>query len=96
MTPRELAEAAEHLLTEPVMKKVFVDIRDGLVTKLESVPLSDTETQHEITLMLQLLKRFQNQLSKYVGDEAMNKHRVKQDEFIESRREGLTRAVTKP
>jgi len=96
MTPRELAESAERLLTDPVMKKVFVDIREGLVAKLETIPLSDTETQHEITLMLQLLRNFQGKLSKYMGDEVVARHRIKQDKFIESKREGLARAANKP
>ena len=93
MTPQEKAEAATRLLNEPVMRAVFVDIRDALVAKLEQIPISDKDTQHEITLMLQLLKRFQGQLAKYIGDETILKHRKRQDKFIEEHTEGLARAA---
>jgi len=93
MKPDEKAEAATRLLNEPVMKQVFVDIRDGLVRQLESVPISDTQSQHEITLMLQLLKRFQSQLAKYIGDHALEKHRAKSDEFVKRKKAEASRGV---
>jgi hypothetical protein len=89
MTPLEKAERARELLSDPVMKAVFQDIRMEIVDKLESVPMGDIDTQHESALMLQLLKRLQSQLQKYSGDLAVEKHRQKQDSFIQRVRESL-------
>jgi hypothetical protein len=82
MTPREKAERARLLMDDPIMEAVFADIRMGLVSKLEHAPLGDTETQHEITLMLQLLKRLKTQLQTYVQDEVVEKHHQKHESFI--------------
>ena len=91
MTPRERAERAENLLTDPVMKLVFVDIREALVGQLEAVPISDAESQRDIALMLQLLKRFKTTLSGYIQDQKIIEHRQKQDKDLEERRESLTK-----
>ena len=90
MTPTEKAEAAKQLLNSPVMKSVFADVRENFVTKLESVPIGDTDTQHDITLILQLLKLLQNQLANYIQAGVVDKYRSRQDEFIERTREKLT------
>jgi hypothetical protein len=89
MTPIEKAERARELLSDPVMRAVFSDIRMQIVENLESVPMSDIDTQHESALMLQLLKRLQAQLQKYGGDVAIEKHRQNQDSFIKRMRESL-------
>jgi hypothetical protein len=89
MTPQEKAEQAKQVLTNPVFKHVYGDIRENLVVQLESIPLGDTETQHEITLMLQLLKRVQTTLERYQQSGTVEKHRAKQDSFIERVRERL-------
>jgi hypothetical protein len=89
MTPQDKAEQAKQVLTNPVFRHVFNDIRENLVVQLESIPLGDTETQHEITLMLQLLKRVQTTLERYQQSGTVEKHRAKQDSFIERVRERL-------
>lgn len=89
MTPQDKADQAKQVLTNPVFKHVFLDIRENLVLQLEAIPLGDTETQHEITLMLQLLKRVQTTLERYVQSGAVEKHRSKQESFIERVRERL-------
>jgi hypothetical protein len=89
MTPQDKADQAKQVLTNPVFKHVFNDIRENLVVQLEALPLGDKETQHEITLMLQLLKRVQTTLERYHQSGAVEKHRSKQDSYIAKIRERL-------
>lgn len=89
MTPLEKAERARQLLADPVMTAAFSDIRMEIVETLETLPISDVETQHESALMLQLLKRLQSKLQNYGGDLAIEKHRQKQDSFIQRVRESF-------
>jgi hypothetical protein len=90
MTPSERADRAKQLLNDPVLKGAFSDLRDKLVMQLEASVVSDVETQHEIALMLQLLKRIQSQLLSYQQEAAIDKHRDKQDSFIRRMRQSLT------
>ena len=90
MTPREKAEQASRFFEEPIMKMAFVDIREYLVSKLEKLTLPNPEAEHEIILMLQILKLFPVQLRKYMDDEVKAKHKRRQEEFIEKTREKLT------
>lgn len=89
MTPNEKAERAKILLADPAMDAAFSDIRMALVLKLESAPVGDVDTQHEIALMLQLLKRIRTQLESYVQDQKMIQHRQKQDTFIQKMRQRI-------
>lgn len=89
MTPSEKAEAAKTLLESPILKAAFTDVRENLVSQLESVPFGDTDTQHEVALMLQLLKRLQGQLHKYMQGTLLEKEKIKQRTFIEKMTERL-------
>jgi hypothetical protein len=90
MTPFERADRAKQLLADSVLQGAFRDMRDKLVLQLEVVPLSDIETQHEIALMLQLLKRLQNQLVIYTQEITVDKHKQKQENFVARMRQKLT------
>ena len=90
MTPFERADRAKQLLADSVLQGAFRDMRDKLVLQLEVVSLSDIETQHEIALMLQLLKRLQNQLVIYTQEIAVDKHKIKQENFVARMRQKLT------
>ncbi len=90
MTPFERAEEAKHLLSNETLKKAFLDIREGLVAQLESIPFHEVDTQHEIALMLKLLNKFKAQLRTYIDAEAIERDKVKQQTFIEKMRERLT------
>lgn len=68
MTPSERGERAQQLLDDPVFVGALAEMRAGLVDALESVPLSDVDTQHETALLLQLLKRLRMTLERYVID----------------------------
>jgi len=87
MTPFERADEAARLLKNPVLRDAFTGIRDNLIVTLEATQISDVETQHEIALMLQLLKRLNGQLLRYVEDGKLETHRQKQANFIERLRE---------
>jgi hypothetical protein len=89
MTPIERADEAKRVLDNPVMAQVFNDIRMGLVNRLESVPIGDIDTQHEIALTLQLLKKLKDQLQTYVNDVKVDQHREKQENFIQRMRQRI-------
>lgn len=89
MTTLERADHAQRVLDDPIMKQVFTDIRMGLVVRLESVPIGDIDTQHEIALTLQLLKKLQAQLQGYINDMKVDQHREKQTSFIEKMRKRI-------
>lgn len=87
MTPLERADEAEQVLKNPVLTKAFEDIREGLVKRLESSPMGDVDTQHEIALTLQVLKQVKQTLVSYIGEKTIVEHRKKQDSFIDKIRE---------
>lgn len=89
MTPFERAERAKQLLADEVLQDAFGDIRSRLIAQLESLPINDHETQHEITLMLQLLRRVREQLERVVQDGKVIEHRNKQQSWIEKMRERI-------
>ncbi len=89
MTPFERAERAKQLLADEVLQDAFGDIRSRLIAQLESLPINDHETQHEITLMLQLLRRVREQLERVVQDGKVIEHRNRQQNWIEKMRERI-------
>jgi hypothetical protein len=89
MTPREKAERAKQLLEDPVFRHVLEDIRMGLVGQLEASPIGDVDTHHEVALTLQLLARIKPTLQKYANEIEMDKHKRRQESFIEKTRQRL-------
>ena len=87
MTPRERADRAAKLLEDELLTQAFADIRMGLVDRLEHTPFGDVETQHEVALMLQLLRQVRTKLEQYCNDAKMIEAQVKQDRFIEKMRQ---------
>ena len=90
MTPIERAEQAKQALENPALKAAFADMREKMIVQLEEVMMSDVETQHEVALMLQLLKRLQVQLKLYAQEIVVDKHREKQSNFVARMRQKLT------
>lgn len=78
------------MLADPVFAEVFGDIRMRLVNQLEHASIGDVETQHEIALMLQLLKRLREQLDRYVQDQAVELHKDKQQTFMRRLKQKLS------
>jgi len=82
MTPRERAEGANRLLSDPVMRQAHQDIREILVRKLEALEPNDPMSA-ELVLKLHLLKDFQTTLMQYVNQETVEKQKLDHDTFIE-------------
>ena len=89
MTPIERAERSKQLLGDSVFLSAFEDIRNGLVKRLESSPIGDIETHHEIALTLQLLQQLKAQLVRYGDEIAVDKQKKKHDDWIEKTRQRL-------
>jgi hypothetical protein len=87
MNKLELAAAAKDFMAEPVMVAAFADCRSALVSKLESTPFGDVDTQHEIALMLQLLKRVREQLVMYTSELDIERNARKAERFVEAARQ---------
>lgn len=77
MTPLEKAEAVKNL--PPIVKAAFVDIREGLVSQLES----GCDKPEEVTLKLVLLKEIQNQFQRYIRDQTIEEHKARHDSWIQ-------------
>lgn len=90
MTPLERADRAKQLLDDPVVRGAFEDIRMALVRQLEEVPMGDVDTQHEVALSLQLLKRLRTTIARYTDEIAVDQHKQKQDSFMRRIRESFT------
>ncbi len=89
MTPFEKSESAKRVREEPVIKQAFIDIRESLVRQLENVPIGDTETQHQVSITLQLLKRLETTLTRYIQDQTVIDFRKLQEEKTARRKESL-------
>jgi hypothetical protein len=89
MTPNEKSERSKQVLGDPIIAAAFADIRLGLVSRLEQLPMADRESQHEIALTLQLLKQLKLQIESYGQDAVVEKHRQQHDSFITRMREKL-------
>lgn len=83
MTPFERGEEAKRLLEHPVLREAFADIKRDIVAQLERVPFGDIDTQHHAVLALQALNLVQVRLEKYINDQKVQAHKVRQDTFIE-------------
>ena len=89
MTPFERADNAKRLLNDPLLKQTFADIRLRLVDQLEATAFGDVETQHEVALMLQLLKRLRSQLEHYLQDQALIDAQNKQEAWLRKARQTI-------
>jgi hypothetical protein len=89
MTPFEKSERAKQLLADPVLKEALGNIRDALVSGLETAPMGDVDTHHQIALTLQALKRVSTELHRFVQDAVMAEHKNKSQSFIERMREKI-------
>jgi hypothetical protein len=89
MTPEERSYEAARILENQVFKSAMVDIRESFVRQLEACGMDDMQTQHEITLSLQLLKQVQTKLSRYIQEGKLAEEKRKQESFMERIRERL-------
>lgn len=91
MTPIERAAHAKEALANPVLKEAFEQVRTGIIAKIETCGLSDVETQHECTLMLQLLKQVKGRLERHIEDAKVEQKKQEQEAWIEKARQRLNR-----
>jgi len=89
MTPKEKADRAKQLLSDPLLKEAFSTIRDGFVAKAEASGMDDIDTHHHIALSLQLLRQLRIRLEQYLSDQALIEHAAKQDNWINRARERI-------
>ncbi len=89
MTPTERGERAEQLLRDPVLKEAFAALREKLVSRLEQVPMTDYDTQHEAVIALQVLKSLNSQLLSFKNDALVVKDRQKHTKWLEKVKQSL-------
>lgn len=90
MTPREKAERAKAVLDDPIFAHVFNDIREQIVAKLESIPVTDVDAQHDLTITLQLLKQLKTQLSRYTDEIVLDNAKSKHETWLKKARQTLS------
>ncbi len=67
---------AEQLLANPLLNEAFKGIREALIQQLEATSIGDIDTQHEITLTLQLIKNVKRYLENWVRDGQLESERA--------------------
>lgn len=87
MNANEKAERAQAIIDDPVFREALHDLRMNLVAQLEGTAISDVETQHEVALMLMLLRKIPAQLQNYINNAKMKQATEKERTFIERIRE---------
>lgn len=83
MTPIELAQRVTKIMADEAMAEVFTGIRMSLVARLESLPVGDKDSQHEVALMLQLLKQVRVQMETYGREAILSEHDKRNEAFIQ-------------
>ena len=81
MNRLERADRAKALLESPMFNETFADVRADLIAKLESCGFQDIDTQHHLTLSLQLLKQIKTRLERYVDDGKQEQQRQKHQDW---------------
>lgn len=84
MTPLERAERVNKIMADEVMGEVFSGVRMGLVARLEELPIGDIDTQHEVALMLQLLKKVRHRMEAYGQQAVIEEHDKRNEAFVRS------------
>lgn len=87
MSPKDKADRAQRILDDEVFQSMQEELRMDLVARLESVPMGDIDTQHEIALSLQLLRQMKTRLMSYANEAAMEKAVARHDSFVAKMRE---------
>lgn len=83
MNDMERADRAKELLENPVFKMAYDGVRTELIGALETCGFQDIETQHELTVSLQLLKRLRTKLERFVDDGKVERKKLSELNFRE-------------
>lgn len=89
MTPRERADRAKQILDDSVFQQTFADIREGYVRDLEKLDLCDIETEHELTIRLQTLKKVRLQLISYTNETVLDNAVEREQSWIRRAKQSL-------
>lgn len=89
MTPRDRADRARQILNDDVFKHAFADIREALVSKIESCGVGDIDAQHNLSVTLQLLRQLKTQLSRYGEEVLIDNAKERQESWIRKARQVL-------
>ena len=89
MTPREKADRAKQILEDPVFRAMFEEMRENIVSKLEQLPVSDVEAQHDLTITLQLLKMLKTKLLRYTEEILVDNAAARQQTWLKKARESI-------
>jgi hypothetical protein len=89
MSPREKSDRARQILADPVFQEAVRDIRERIVSKLETVPVTDHATEHELVLTLQLLQRIPARFQAYADELVLEKHQEHQAAFMQRAKQKL-------
>lgn len=68
MNPLERAAHAKELLESRTFKEVQSEIRNELISAIESVPATDIERMQELVLSLQIFNRQRKKLERWVEE----------------------------
>ena len=88
MTPRERGDRAKQLLADEVLNQAFIDIREATVRQLEG-PEMDPESAWQLVVLLKSARQVKLRLEKYAQELAVEKHRIKQESFMNRMRQKL-------
>ena len=91
MTPLERGSEAKRLVESPIFKEVMADLRDRLLTQLETSGVGDVDLHHHIALTLQVAKQIESMLVSYTDEILVREHEQKQSEYITRTRERWTK-----
>lgn len=92
MSPREKSDRARQILADPVFQEAMRDIRERIVSKLETVAVTDHHAEHELVLTLQLLQRLPARFQAYADEMLVELHKEQQASFIKKARQSISPA----
>jgi hypothetical protein len=87
----ERADAARQLLETAAFKAVHAEIRNEIVSALETCAFDDIDKQHELVLTLQVHNRHKKKLERWVDDGKVEMKKLDHKNWLDKARERLVR-----
>jgi hypothetical protein len=78
-TDAEVGRQAELLLDNPIYKEAIESVREVIIQTWEKCPVRDTEAQHELKLMLKLLKDLEANINHVATTGKLAKLQIEQE-----------------
>ena len=89
MTPRERGDRAKEMIDSEIFKLAFSTIRESLVSKIESSAIGDVDTQHSLSLTLQLLRQLRSEFARFADEIAIDNAIEKHESWLRKARQSL-------